>query len=284
MSDKMKNGDDYKEFGLPKAYEKNALMSIDRIFNLLDDKRIDYKKFPRDNLGTVIGENMFTADGDIVFTDTTLDDLLSLESDYNYKFVICNSSKDTPFFISIKPCKKGDFRGRVKYLPPKSVHLMQSVFLDGKRLVAEHIPMAIVNGFYQCILNENVKAKDFARLDDIPRNASINTHITICLAWEQYFLWRVRVKMPEWSKSVDFNINPSDIKSVFRLRDIADGEQRRKALKHIVHSHERQLKSGEKIEIMRYLRGKEKFTQNGYEITVIPSKDDVKTLGDKIGR
>lgn len=275
---------DYKKFGLEKAYEKDALTAIDRVFNLLDDKRIDYKKFPGENLGTVIGENMLTEGNSLMYNDTTLDDLLSLENDYSYKFVICNPNKATPFFISIKPCKKGDFRGEVKYIPPKSVHLMQSVFLDGKKVVAEQVPMAMVNGFYQCILDGITKAKDFSELDETRQIAAENTHIAICFAWEQYFLWRVRIKMPEWSKSVDFNINPADIKSVFKLRDIADGEQRRKALKHIVHSHQRQLKSGEKIEIMRYLRGKEKFTQNGYEITVIPSKDDIKSLGDKIGR
>ena len=274
-------GDQNSIYGFPKADIKNSFINIDQVFNLLDDKRIDYKKFPGENLGTVIGDNMLVEKDGRIFIDTTIDDLLSLQSEYNYKFVICNSSKETPFFISIKPCKKGDFRGEVKYLPPNSIHLMQSVFSDRKRLVSEHLPMAIVNGFYQCILDGSPKAKDFNQYD--LQTASMNTHISICFAWEQYFLWRVRVKMPEWSKSVDFNINPADIKSVFKLRDIADGEQRRKALKHIVHSHERQLKSGEKIEIMRYLRGKEKFTQNGYEITVLPSKDDIKNLDRKSG-
>lgn len=275
---------DNNKYGFPKADVKKSLTNIDRVFNLLDDKRIDYKKISGENLGTVIGNNMFVEDGShMICTDTKLDDLLSLENEYNYKFVIFNPNADLPFFINIKPCKKGDFRGEVKYLPPKSVHLMQSVFLDRKRLVSEHIPMALVNGFYFPLLDGIPKAKDFNQLDDTLRNASLNTHISICFAWEQYFLWRVRVKMPEWNKSVDFNINPADIKSVFKLRDIADGEQRRKALKHIVHSHERQLKSGEKIEIMRYLRGKEKFTQNGYEVTVIPSKDDIKSLESKLG-
>ncbi|MDE7398949.1 MAG: hypothetical protein K2N06_05410 [Oscillospiraceae bacterium] len=270
------------KYAFSKADMKRSLMNIDQVFNLLDDKRIDYKKYPEDNLGIVVGDKMFVENGSFVFIDTTLDDLLSLESGYNYKFVVCNSSSDVPYFVGIKPCKKGDFRGEVKYLPPKSIHLMQSVFPDGKKLVPEHVPMTIVNGFYQCILDGIPIAKDFNQLNAELQNASINTCICICLAWEQYFLWRVRVKMPEWGKSVDFNINPADIKSVFKLRDIADGEQRRKALKHIVHSHQRQLKSGEKIEIMRYLRGKEKFTQNGYEITVIPSKDDIKTLSNKI--
>lgn len=270
------------DYGFPKADVKNSFINIDQIFNLLDDKRIDYKKFSGENLGVVIGDNMLVKDGSFVFTDTTIDDLLSLESEYNCKFVICNSNKETPYFISIRPCKKGDFRGEVKYIAPKSIHLMQSVFIDRKKVVSEHIPMAVVNGFYQCILDGVPKAKDFAQYD--LQTASINTHISVCLAWEQYFLWRVRVKMPEWSKSVDFNINPADIKSVFKLRDIADGEQRRKALKHIVHSHERKLENGKKIEIMRYLRGKEKFTQNGYEITVIPSKDDTKTLEEKSRR
>lgn len=270
-------------YAFPKADEKKSLMSIDRIFDLLDDKRIDYNKFPGENLGTVVGDNMFTAGGGCMFTDTTLDDLLSLENDYNYKFVVCNSRENMPiFFLNIKPCKKGDFRGEVKYLPPKSIHLTQSVFLNGKKLVAEHLPVTFVNGFYHIPLNGITKQNNFAQLKELLQTAITNTHISVCFAWEQYFLWRVKVKMPEWSKSIDFNINPADIKSVFKLRDIADGEQRRKALKHIVHSHERKLKSGEKIEIMRYLRGKEKFTQNGYEITVIPSKDDIKTLGDKL--
>lgn len=275
---------EYGKFSFPKADMKTSLMNIDQIFNLLDDKRIDYKKFPGDNLGVVIGDNMLARDGSLVFTDTTLDDLLSLESEYNYRFVICNPANEVPiYFISIKPCKKGDFRGEVKYLPSKSIHLTQSVFLSEKRLVSEHLPMAFINYYYQCLLTRAPVMKDLNQLETEFITAARNTHIAICMAWEQYFLWRVRVKMPEWSKSVDFNINPADIKSVFKLRDIADGEQRRKALKHIVHSHERRLKSGEKIEIMRYLRGKEKFTQNGYEITVIPSKDDVKSLGSKLG-
>lgn len=276
---------DITKFGLSKAYDgKKALANVDQVFNLLDDKRIDYKKFSDENLGIYSGA--LSDDNHLLYMDTTPDDLLSLESDYNYKFIINNPTiKNAPlFFVGVKNCKKGDFRGEVKYLPPKAIHLVQSSFVERKTIVPEHLPMIFKNGSYQCILSEIDQSKKSAQLDEVLNVASMNTLVAVCLAWEQYFLWRVRVKMPEWRKSVDFNINPADVKRVFKLRDIADGEQRRKALKHIVHSHERQLKSGEKIEILRYLRGKEKFTQSGYEITVIPSKDDIKTLEDKLNK
>lgn len=251
---------------------------IEKFFSFLEDDRINYNSFKKSNLGVALVTSV--TETSKIYTDTTILDLLSVDKNYNYNVVLFSQEKQIPFFVGIKPASKKDFRGEVKFLPQNTIHLTQSVFQNGK-LSSESLPISIINNSYKCPLtvmadiDSNLNA---IALKKVLQNAFANTHFSICLAWEDYFKWRIRVKMPEWQKSVDFYINPSNIKEVFRLRDIGDGEQRRKALKHIVHSHSRKLANGEKTQVMRHIRGKEIFMQNGYEITVIPSKDDINTI------
>lgn len=266
------------QFSIKPVSTAEMIFDIEKVFAKLEDKRIKYKSFKGDNLGTVVSSK--SVSDKKVFIDTTIDDILSLDSNYKYRFL--NICKDVPIIIEIRPAKKGDFRGEVNYLPPKTIHLVQSVFKNKKNIVSEELPILINSDFSARCLLSSLKNVYSEELRDSINNAIINTHIAICFAWDDYFSWKIRVKMPEWQKSVDFYIQPSNIKQVFKLRDIADGEQRRKALKHVVSAHSRKLSNGEKIEVMRYLRGKEKFTQNGYEMTIIPSKDDIATLGAKI--
>lgn len=250
---------------------------LDQIFKILEDTRINYNTFKGENLGVVLCSEV-TENADI-FVDTTLEDLLSLDKNYQIKCITIDSRYNLPVFTSIAPAKKSDFRGEVNYLPKNTIRFTTTTFINGEARADECLPIVEELGLkYDCpltILNQRCSKKE---KNEILKNHYEMAHMNICFAWEDYFKWKIRVKMPEWNKSVDFYINPCNIKEVFRLRDIVDGQQRRKALKHIVRSHTRRISESERIEIVRHLRGEEKFKQNGYEITIIPSKDDLKRI------
>ena len=266
------------KYGLQDVKSKIYLSEIDRAFDLMDRKDINFNSFSTNNLGVYV----FTkaCESNMLYQDTTLDDLLSLDSKYDFKIISIRENDNIPYFVRIRNYKKGDFRGEVNYLPPKTVFLEQSC-MPNRKVRSEKLPFYLKNGKWICGI-KYIEESTSPEVQQCLNIAKENVRLNIILAWEDYFKWRIRAKMPEWDRSIDFYINPANIKKVFKLRDIKDGEQRRKALKHIVRSHERTLSNGEKIEIMRYLRGREKFSQNGYELTIIPSKDDIKTILSKI--
>ena len=265
------------KYSLSNVKAKEYLYDIDKAFAFMDRKDINFKSFESSNLGVYL----FTknAENELLYQDTTYEDLLALDDNYYFKQICISEKELPPFFVSIRKCKRGEFRGD-GYVSRNAICLEQSVFTS-KKVTAEKLPFEWKNGKLECA----IKYIQYCKSPEVKKSLNIakqNLLTSLIFAWEDYFKWKIRCKMPEWDKSIDFYINPSNIKEVFKLRDIKDGEQRRKALKHIVKSHERTLSSGEKIEIMRYLRGKEKFTQNGYEITIIPSKDDVKSIASKL--
>ncbi|MBR5091264.1 MAG: hypothetical protein IK093_17705 [Ruminiclostridium sp.] len=269
-----------------KNIDGHAMFSdIDRTFDKLENTTIKWSQFKEECLGTVMATSCCA--NELVLTDTKLEDVISVNPEYRFRSVCVHT--DNLWIGGVRPCRKGEFRGEVKWLKKDAIHLTHTVFNKNyTTFVNEHLPIyQIVNDnkiYYDTpIITERDRVNpNYQEIQNSMISAYVDTHILLCLAWEDYFQWKVRVKMPEWKKSVEIWINPANIKEVFRLRDIPDGSQRRKALKHIVSAHTRTLKSGERIEIMRYLRGKERFSQNGYELTVIPSKDDVKTLGKKV--
>ena len=264
-------------YNLKNVKPKRFHNDIDKAFDLLDRKDINFKSFDSMNLGVFIDTDV--NNDELIYIDTSIEDLLSLDPHFDFK-VIRIGTDTPPFFVHIRNYKKGDFRGEVGFIPKHTLYLEQSI-MPNKKIVSERLPMYPYKNGWRCAIKyiDNCKIPEVKQSLDI---ASLNVQTSILYAWEDFFKWKIRAKMPEWEKSIDFYINPSNIKQVFKMRDIKDGEQRRKALKHIVNSHERTLSNGEKIEILRYLRGKEKFSQNGYELTVIPSKDDILSTKGKI--
>ena len=78
--------------------------------------------------------------------------------------------------------------------------------------------------------------------------------------------FRVYIKPVDGALGFTIPIDTVDqCKNLFKMRDIEDGEKRRKALKHFVKEHLRKKqRSDEKALIHRYLLGKTEFSWNGY--------------------
>lgn len=268
---------DVSKFNIKNTNMINMFGDLENVFQILEDSKVKWGTIKSNCLGTVMA--LSHTSEELIYIDTKLSDLIDLEQNYNCKVVI--TANDNVKLIGIRPCKKGDFRGECTYIKPRTVHLTHTALtLNGKELIEERLPIYVDDEFNYdtpIITVKDRQNKNYMLMQKSMENAYMDCQIAISMGYEDYFHWKIRVKMPEWEKSIEVWINPANIKDVFKLRDIQDGEQRRKALKHIVSAHKRTLKSGETIDIMRYLRGKEKFSQNGYEMTIYPSKDDIKS-------
>jgi hypothetical protein len=102
--------------------------------------------------------------------------------------------------------------------------------------------------------------------------------ISLGYAYARHFDWQVEIgytKMPTIALTVD----PPAARTVFKLRDLPPGKDRREALKHWVGEHYRHQSSGdsteELIKIWPYLRGGNQFKWHGMECRIHPSRHDL---------
>jgi len=84
--------------------------------------------------------------------------------------------------------------------------------------------------------------------------------------------WRVHLGY-EGSPTISFVTDPVGAREAFRLRDIPNGEGRRKALRHWVEEHWRKQRDCE-VKVRSHFRGIESFTWNGLKCRILPSAED----------
>lgn len=116
----------------------------------------------------------------------------------------------------------------------------------------------------------------------MPPNGVISdmTHIinaAYALAFTARYDWHVRVGH-EGQPTMRIPTDDRGVRELFKNRDIAEGRDRRDALKHWVGEHWRQsrLDEGEtETLVRRYLRGEISFTWNGFGCTLEPSRFDL---------
>jgi hypothetical protein len=103
----------------------------------------------------------------------------------------------------------------------------------------------------------------------------INT--AIALAFNARYDWHVRLGY-EGTPTVRIPTDDKGVRSLFANRDIAEGHDRRAALKHWVGEHWRRnrLDDGETESLVRrYLRGEVAFTWGGFSCSLEPSRYDL---------
>lgn len=98
----------------------------------------------------------------------------------------------------------------------------------------------------------------------------------IGLAVNQTYLWLVEIGQAD-GPSFCFETEPARLGSIFKLRDVPEGERRRAALKNWVTSHWRTDTRDPEMEVYvrQHLRGAETFSWDGYFCTIHPSRHDL---------
>jgi len=100
--------------------------------------------------------------------------------------------------------------------------------------------------------------------------------LAIAVALRQRYEWAVNIGF-EKSPSVRIVTDPTGMKELFRLRDIADGRDRRDMLMTWVSDHWRKDRRDEDMEVYvrKHLRGSRKFEWRGMECEIMPSQFDM---------
>ena len=97
------------------------------------------------------------------------------------------------------------------------------------------------------------------------------------IAFSREYEWRVSLG---WTghPSISFVTDPVGAREVFRLRDIANGQSRRSALRQWIGEHWRRTRRDDREErrVRAHLRGATQFTWNGLECRIMPSADDLR--------
>lgn len=107
-------------------------------------------------------------------------------------------------------------------------------------------------------------------------------HIALQLSLTYYYEWSCYIKEKPDSIGIRIPIHPSSSKDVFVMRNIPEGNQRKRAIVNFVKDHYRTIKgcddNEKKILVKKHLRGELKFNWRGLEVHVTPSPYDIKKI------
>lgn len=100
--------------------------------------------------------------------------------------------------------------------------------------------------------------------------------LAIAVALRQRYEWAVNIGF-EKSPSVRIVTDPTGMKELFRLREVADGRDRRDTLMTWVSDHWRKQRVDDDIEtyVRQHLRGTTKFQWRGMECEIVPAQFDI---------
>jgi len=142
------------------------------------------------------------------------------------------------------------------------------------------IPISLTPGYI--IKREDALAKIKTEINekDSPYMITLrNFHMSLQLSLSYYYEWSCYIKEKPDSIGVKIPIHPSSSKDVFILRNIPEGESRKKAIVNFVKDHYRTItdyKGDERdVLIKKHLRGELKFNWRGLEVHIIPSIYDL---------
>lgn len=209
----------------------------------------------------------------------------SLEEADREKQLFCVSSflkdPDTSFVFSneeggltlakIRIANPKEARGRVKkYMP--LMFTQEVLYLCQPYPLFKTFWGMKANNTYE-LLNNNMTAQ---------QDISDAFWVAMSIAVEKHLHWNVYIKEEQDLIGITLQSRVSDIKELFKLRELPPDKNRRTALKHWVCSHQRRKPNTttetELIEIEKYLRGATEFYWNGLYCRITPSTIDVETL------
>ena len=107
-------------------------------------------------------------------------------------------------------------------------------------------------------------------------------HYSLQLALTYYYEWSCYIRENENSIGIRIPIHPSSSKEVFIMRNIPEGNSRKKAIVNYVKEHYRKINNcnDQEVEILikQHFRGELKFNWRGLEVHITPSQYDLKRI------
>lgn len=166
---------------------------------------------------------------------------------------------------------KGQYRAA---LPTK-------VDVDGNPItITCPIPVTLNPNYYitQKAVRDFIRSEDFQKESD-RLNMMINVRLTA------YYEWFVYIRENEKSIGVKLPVAPENAKEIFALRDIPEGQKRKKAICHFVKEHYRNVRTRPEYDeekrqalVKQHLRGETKFNWRGLQVNIIPAEYDLNRI------
>jgi hypothetical protein len=159
-----------------------------------------------------------------------------------------------------------EVRGIVHRISPFMLRVDVGAELDSEIITAAVI-MSYLGGKWSRA--EKVRGED-------PPDFIDQGNIAIGIALRQRYEWAVNIGF-ENTPSARIVTDPTGMKELFRLRDVAPGRDRRDMLMNWVSDHWRQDRRDDDVEtyVRKHLRGGTKFDWRGMECEIIPARFDI---------
>lgn len=108
----------------------------------------------------------------------------------------------------------------------------------------------------------------------LDEDMSDSVNISHSMAFTFRYEWMVKMGFGGGPR-VSLPTTPEGARALFKLRDVEAGRSRRSALKNWVKEHSRLSRSGKVSEIPAHLRGRQRFSWEGFECELIASPFDI---------
>ncbi|GAJ22337.1 unnamed protein product, partial [marine sediment metagenome] len=100
------------------------------------------------------------------------------------------------------------------------------------------------------------------------------------MALTNYYEWYVFIREHPDAVGIKVPILPESSKEIFQLRNIPEGQERKKAICNFVRQHYRTIKAAyneeeRQVLVRKHLRGETKFNWRGLEVNIIPADYDI---------
>jgi hypothetical protein len=184
--------------------------------------------------------------------------------------VLDNEYPERPAFVRFKWVTPRDVRGKLVRLLPIMIEKTMVFFNEGldKAQTGSNVFGRRQDGVW-IPLNSRLETY----VADYEMESQVQLHIGLQFLKESQ--WRVYISYGD-SPGIEIPTDPVGAQAVFRLRDLPDNAARRKALRHWVDEHWRQIRDDPTVEtkVRTHLRGGAEFSWNGLHCRIIPSRTD----------
>lgn len=147
-----------------------------------------------------------------------------------------------------------------------------------RSLVNVPIPLCYNPNF----IYKDADVKTYMNSDDyIQELDNFNMFVNIRLT--AYYEWFVYIREDDKSLGIKIPIAPESSKDVFALRNIKEGDSRKRAICNFVREHYRTIKTDyneeeRQVLVKQHLRGESKFNWRGLQVNIIPSEYDLNRI------
>lgn len=148
-------------------------------------------------------------------------------------------------------------------------------FIKSNVLVNVPIPLCYNPNF----IYKDKDVKTYMNTEDYVNEVE-NFNMALNIRLTAYYEWFVYIKEDDKSLGIKIPIAPESSKEVFALRNIKEGDNRKRAICNFVREHYRTVKSDydeeeRQVLVKQHLRGETKFNWRGLQVNIIPAEYDL---------